>query len=672
MKPLRLLKTLCINYFIKHDIDKVVFVLCDDIDFLCATSGNTISCIDNFKKYITENIFAFSDVDKATFTDEWEKITDEKKGTGTARVKIICSNGFSANISMVSCIVKGKTKICSLTLYSNAQIQSDNNFMSFMSIVTVGIMISEYDLLKNKIDVQYINPTLKKILGYDINSDTLEKRWMENPFKDIKEKSVENLVKDFLYCIEKRKNFTVTNEVQRKDGSTVLLRVSISFLPVDTDIVKCLAMFIDVTEEKDNSDKLRRMLERFKQILEVSNTIAFDYDCMNDAIEYSTYKKDGRSITNRFTNYLKSDVFTSQIHPEDRKKCLDAVAALSKGSTVKSFELRTTLYSQKFTWNRLTLAGLEDNDGKIRHIIGRVDDIRKEKEQELIYNQIKLQRKSLMRDLISSYCFNLSKGVIEDIYMKNNEFQLAAGTHIDDNIFLTTLASRLPNDMEREKYISMFSPSALLNNYNRSVYENKLEYRIKQPDKSIAWVELHFTTVLNPISNDVMAFGEGRDITLRKNAQLAMTSIACRDYMLITIVNIESGSYQTFKAQDQGNAIRSGESYDDDMISYIAERYINPSKRECFIAEMRLSSVIKTLSTQSCGTYVFDVVFEDGNISKRQFSFFYINDEHTIFVVCDKDVTETVKKQEDYAKRMQDALNSAKASAKAKTTSSPE
>lgn len=277
------------------------------------------------------------------------------------------------------------------------EMQQEETIGAILGNAPGGIAVSEYDIKTHALRVTYANAELKRLMGYP-QDNLLERRWSENAFCDLPPKMIEEIRRKYRDCAFRRVRYENLHPMRRQDGKLIWMRVVVSFFPMEKNKMRSYGIYLDVTALVEAEQKLARMNERFRLLLEASHTITFDYDSRADTLEYSVFARDGRHLQQATRDYRATRPFDPQIHPEYRQRCLDAYDELLKKDGVRTLEIQTSYFTggNGYGWNRVNMMSIAEADGSIRHVIGRIDDIQRERDQEKNFDQV-LQQRTLRR-----------------------------------------------------------------------------------------------------------------------------------------------------------------------------------------------------------------------------------------------------------------------------------
>jgi len=166
-----------------------------------------------------------------------------------------------------------------------------------------------------------------------------------------------------------------------KGGKRWLETNAVPFKDKNGNIISLLGITRDITERKKAEDEIKQMADRFQLIAKATNDGLWDWDLENNSIWWSDifYEKFGFDKKQTPSN----DLFKKSVFVDDREKTEHSFkAALEEKASTWSAEFRFLTNEGK----QLTLIDkayfLKNKDGNIYRVIGAMQDITRQKEEE--------------------------------------------------------------------------------------------------------------------------------------------------------------------------------------------------------------------------------------------------------------------------------------------------
>ncbi len=224
--------------------------------------------------------------------------------------------------------------------------------------------------------------------GYEMLGITKEEYEDNNSDQDalrIFENDRDQVVTALDVMIQTGEEFHKEYHLKRKDKSGIWLSMRSSIVAKEGDAYLIQSIASDITEQKENLDRIWQEQEKLNAIAEMSADLIFEYDIYNDWMHYSNSRLDiiGQEMITE--NYSKNIVTSGLIYEEDLPKILEFCQALKEGKAEVKLELRKKYADGIFHWSSIHAKTLYNQDGKPVRVVGTTSNIdeRKLKEEKL-------------------------------------------------------------------------------------------------------------------------------------------------------------------------------------------------------------------------------------------------------------------------------------------------
>lgn len=378
--------------------------------------------------------------------------------------------------------------------------------------------------------ILFVNPTLCNIFGYQeeelLGQIGYEILIHEDDKRIIIEKNRSRLHLPFeKYEIRGRK----------KKGEIIWLTITGSAINDEKgNVVGSVGLLMDITERRLAESELRVSEERFKSIISVSNTGAWEYHSDSDYLwcsaEYFSMLgyQPAEFIQNRKQNL--TGIWIDLLHPDDRDGASQTFANYLGGGSVGMYEsyFRMKHHNGEWVWIWSRGRTLRDKDGKpTSRTLGTHIDItdRKLSEQELV--RAKEQAEINERNL------ELAQEIAQ---MGSWELDTRTGifTFTDSfyKIFHTSAVEIGGYQMTADDYIGRFvhpddaskvaAVTDLSNKADDPNLTKYLEHRILMSDGSVRYISVRYFIVKDENGNTIKTYGVNQDITEKKIAEIEL------------------------------------------------------------------------------------------------------------------------------------------------------
>ncbi len=136
-----------------------------------------------------------------------------------------------------------------------------------------------------------------------------------------------------------------------------------------------------MNELEEINTALKVQAERYRLLSECSDEVIFDYDVKEDTVTVPVSSKSGVASDWVITDMKKEKKYYDYIHPDDIPTFLKAFGDMENNLMDIQFEVRLKFNTRDYVWNRFNIVFYKDDSGKLIKIIGRMQNIEKEKEE---------------------------------------------------------------------------------------------------------------------------------------------------------------------------------------------------------------------------------------------------------------------------------------------------
>ncbi len=346
-------------------------------------------------------------------------------------------------------------------------------------------------LVDNDDVIQVVNPAFCKMLGYTNEDELLGKTGYEILLKASDQERIIRKNKER----EEGKSEQYEIDLLKKSGESIQVLMNAS--PVrdkSGQVMGSMSTCIDISERKLAADSLRQVESRYRSIIAVSNTGAWEFHRKSNYLwcskEYfEMLGEDFRKFTMNGSSNL-DESWIDLIHPDDRQKAAAHFAyyleAGSVGMYENFFRMRHADGSWVWIWSRGQT--LRNPDGSISDLtVGAHINITEQKQVEEALKQQKDKFAKILLTAPAAICmfcrkpdgstfYSFIDPAIENIYGFKPEEMVRDADRVFQSIH--------PDDRERVQRELSESARHLSTWYS--------EYRFYNPAKGLVWTENHF------------------------------------------------------------------------------------------------------------------------------------------------------------------------------------
>jgi len=191
----------------------------------------------------------------------------------------------------------------------------------------------------------YVNPAFLRLWGYEKKGQVQDTTLMD--FLHDKDKIDE--VRD---QVQKDTPFYGELRAHRKDGSQFLAELSLSLVKDrDGHPICMIAFFYDITEQKQVEEKLKKQEEMYRELIESTEAIAWEYDILSDRWTYLAPQAE-KILGYRPVDWTNLAFWISHLHPEDRDWASNYCAECTQKGENHTFEYRFRRKNGDYVWLR--------------------------------------------------------------------------------------------------------------------------------------------------------------------------------------------------------------------------------------------------------------------------------------------------------------------------------
>ncbi|MCR5209017.1 MAG: response regulator [Lachnospiraceae bacterium] len=381
------------------------------------------------------------------------------------------------------------------------------------------------------------------------------------------------------------------------------------------------------------------------------------YECINCPEIFGNIPQKSDDFPNCIFKYLN-------LSPEHSRVFRDAVRAIDNGedSAECTVEIKP---EDEGIWISLKWISFKDDDGVPGYAVCIGNDVTGEKEKELRFAKLVMDRENLQGKIIAASCFNVTKDRTIRHSLGNGAGSPVPMEFIPDEIresilradpraghqndetkkVLFSSASQIPDDEERESFVRMCSIEGMRDAFREGKTDRSMEYKRLLNDR-MAWVSTRVILVTNPDSHDIYAFYYTREITDKKQDEMIINSVMHESCDFIALINT---------ATDKAHFI-----YISDLMKRMAPRWTAPggvrygkeleiTMKEHLSPEYNLKLkyltsidyIAKQLINNPSFTATYDLM-EKGKHAYKQVLYRWLDETHTNIIAIQQDVTQTV------------------------------
>lgn len=285
----------------------------------------------------------------------------------------------------------------------------------------------------------------------------------------------------------------------------------------------------DLTEVLALQEQIARKEQLYRTALRQTNVSVWEFDAQTHSIHMTENAQMRHAYSGIVENVPESLIADGHIHPSCQEEFRSLYRRLRQGEErVQADILTRTPDREGWWWERITYTTLFDRNGKPVRAVGVGEDITRQKEAELKYQKELEMRQAFSEGLLVSARINLTKNRVDMLIERDDpEAPPAEGISLEALLDMEAAVTANPNDRKRCR--STFSRGSLLLLFEKGKKSVSIEYRRKEPDGRLIWVNTTVRLAKDATSGDIYAYAGIRDIDTQKMLELALLQRAEKD-----------------------------------------------------------------------------------------------------------------------------------------------
>lgn len=215
-----------------------------------------------------------------------------------------------------------------------------------------------------------------------------------------------------------------------------------------------------------------------------------------------------REIENGPTHILSSGV----IDPQSVDAFIDLFEKIKNGERAAQAVIKTWK-ADVFTWDKLMLTNVFDDDNRPIRAIGTLEDVTDRIAAEMRYAQEEQYRKAVESETCRVYEINVTKNELR---------KPGTGEAKQYSLEMLRMCESLVYSEDRESFLEVAQRGRLLRSFEMGMPELVCEYRTYAGNGVLSWSSSTTHLLRNPDSSDIMGYTYVRDINAQKQLELTL------------------------------------------------------------------------------------------------------------------------------------------------------
>lgn len=286
---------------------------------------------------------------------------------------------------------------------------------------------------------------------------------------------------------------------------------------------------VDITEKHKLMEELAHSEQRYRLALGQTKFHVWECDLKNHCLKLTENSEGHWGYTEVVEDIPESVISVGHIHPESCEAFRELYRRLYAGEKRVEADIKTKTESgEGWQWERIIYTTIFDSKGKPSYAIGMSEDITKQKEAEIRFQQDMKMRSSLEEGSLANYQVNLSRNIVDFMKMAE-EPEAEETTFFTYDSYTEEKIKRLVNSDDKERFKTILSLESLKRSFEESHTSISMEYRMRVEKGRIIWVIETVNLLRDSVTGDLCAYGNIQDINEQKMMELAMSQRVQKD-----------------------------------------------------------------------------------------------------------------------------------------------
>lgn len=269
---------------------------------------------------------------------------------------------------------------------------------------------------------------------------------------------------------------------------------------------------------------------RYKVAIEKLNCTIFNYSTPKNTIHFTDNLLLYAGLSALNDTEPESLIENGIIHPDTAEEYRRVFREIREGKSSAICTVQILNAEGKFRWCKIILENIYENNQKVNHAFGIIEDITEQKETEKRFVKEHQYREALLSSASLIYKVNLTKNRFSKGQDSWTElFGMTPSDSYSKNIAALSRKAIYPEDAEQ--FLSTYTLESVMAAYKQGQKEVSLEYRRQLLDGTVMWVRCMLYLVRDPFSQDIKGIAYIKDINNQKNREIEMQYRAERDYL---------------------------------------------------------------------------------------------------------------------------------------------
>lgn len=301
---------------------------------------------------------------------------------------------------------------------------------------------------------------------------------------------------------------------------------------------------------------------------------------------------------------------------------------------------------------RLTYTVIKDEQGRPTTALGVAENITEEKIKEEKYNTFANYRNGIVNEAMASFHLNLTTNWCGEGHSSEKSLLQFQKSGTADGFFKAS-AEHITGPREQQNYREKFSRPALLTNFVRGVTSLSVEHRYIFDDDIERWQRVYIDMAENPFTHEIEAITYAFNIDEEKRREMIINELVGTDFDFVCLLNLQDDTVTEYG--EKGCSY-----YKEELMNRVAYMpamisAVHALIREDCVEEALKAHSIETIKEELGKSSIYRLAFPTRDNRMEGWRISYLDSEHQLVLIARSDITETVKKEMEQLKLLEEA-----------------
>ena len=415
------------------------------------------------------------------------------------------------------------------------------------------------------------------------------------------------------------------------------------------------ATFTDVDAAKKSSEELVKTQALYERVIVDSELLLYEYDLLTRTLRLEPTS----SNLHLAAKYQLEQVILNapestldKINPSSRPAYLEMYRQVNEGRSASCEVWTVATPNQEPRCDRISYTVLKNEDGLPTKAFAVVENVTTEKIKEEKYNTFINYRKGLVSNSLASYHLNLTTNWCGDGHAQVPELLTLQEAKTSDGFF-ARVRQNITRSEEQEQWVHEFNRAALLDSFTRGKTSLCFEHRYRFPSGQERWMRVYLDMAENPFTREIEAVTYSFDINDEKYQEMIINELVGTDFDFVCLLNLTTGKVTEFGAHGE-NYARNGRLVEADYTASMTAA-VQALVREDNVPEALEAHSIAAIKDHLQKEEIYHLSFPTRDHHMKGWRISYLDQEHNLVLIGRSDITETVKKEMERLKLLDQA-----------------